>query len=137
MSKSLLIIGATGHMGGSLINAVVSNANNPFTILAVSRNPESPSAEKLKKLSPSIKFVKGDLANSNAIFDNAKKVIPQIWGAFYVQNPLTKGSSPDLEQKEGKEFIDACIRNGVQHFVYGSADRHGDDADTKTTNVPR
>lgn len=139
MSKSLLVIGATGHMGGSLIKAAVSNANNPFTILAVTRNSESPSAEKLKKLSSSVKLVRGDLANSNAIFDNAKRVsesTPPVWGAFYVQNPLAKGSSPDLEQKEGKAFIDACIQNGVQHFVYGSADRHGDDANTKTTNIP-
>lgn len=125
--------------GRSLIKAAISQADDPFTILAVTRNPDSPSAQNLKKLSPNIKLVKGDLANANTIFDNAKKAsdsTPQVWGAFYVQNPLAKGSSPDLEQKEGKAFIDACIKTGLEHFVYGSADRHGDDADTKTTNIP-
>lgn len=125
-------------MGGAVIKAAISKPRNPFDILAVTRNPDSPSAQSLKKLSSNIKLIKGDLANPSSIFENARKerkATPPVWGAFYVQNPLAKGSSPDLEQKEGKAFIDACISNGVQHFVYGSADRHGDDADTKTTNI--
>jgi uncharacterized protein YbjT (DUF2867 family) len=139
MSKTLLIIGATGHMGGSVIRAILSKPQSPFTALAVTRTPDSPAAAGLQQKSPKIKVIKGDLDNPNSIFDAARKeseTSPPIWGAFYVQNPLGKGSSAALEQQQGKAFIDACIKNGVCHFVYGSADRHGDDADTKSTNIP-
>lgn len=82
---SILITGATGKQGGSLIRSLVSR-NAPFEILAVTRNPTSTSAQKLKNLSSSIKLVEGDLDQPAAMFQKAQSLSSApIWGVYSVQ----------------------------------------------------
>lgn len=65
-------------------------ARADFNILAVTRNPGSPAAQKLKDLSPNISLVPGDLSDAPAIFINSKKAtIGPIWVAYYVQRTIT------------------------------------------------
>jgi uncharacterized protein YbjT (DUF2867 family) len=82
---SILVTGATGKQGGALIQNLIQK-NAPFQILAVTRNTESPSAQKLVKLSKNITLVQGDLDNPSEIFKNAQSQTSQpIWGVFSVQ----------------------------------------------------
>jgi uncharacterized protein YbjT (DUF2867 family) len=85
MSRALLITGATGKQGGSVIKALLArNAN--FKILAVTRDVASPSAKRLAAASPNITLVQGNLDNTEDIFQNAKKAAQEpIWGVFSVQ----------------------------------------------------
>jgi uncharacterized protein YbjT (DUF2867 family) len=69
-SRALLITGATGKQGGSVINALLK-ADAPFEILAVTRNAQSASAQKLLQKSPKIKLVTGDFSAINDIFRKA------------------------------------------------------------------
>lgn len=85
MSKTLLITGATGKQGGSVIAALLK-AKADFEILAVTRDASSGGAQKLLAKSSNIKIVEGNLDNVEKIFDNARKVTSQpIWGVFSVQ----------------------------------------------------
>ena len=60
MSKTILVTGATGKQGGSVIENL---ANNPeFTLLAVTRNTAGGSAQKLTSKGSNIKLVQGELA---------------------------------------------------------------------------
>lgn len=82
---ALLITGATGKQGGSVIRNLVAR-NAPFEILAVTRNSQSQSAQRLTQLSSNIKLVEGDLNNPAGIFRNARQVATNpIWGVFSVQ----------------------------------------------------
>lgn len=82
---AVLITGATGKQGGSLIRSLVSR-NAPFEILAVTRNPTSASAQKLKSLSSSIRLVEGDLDQPAAIFQKAQSLSSSpIWGVYSMQ----------------------------------------------------
>jgi nucleoside-diphosphate-sugar epimerase len=84
-SRALLITGATGKQGGAVINALVK-ANVPFDILALTRNAQSASAQRLLQKSPKIKLVTGDFSNINEIFQQAKSASSApIWGVFSVQ----------------------------------------------------
>lgn len=85
MSRALLITGATGKQGGSVIRALLA-ANADFDILAVTRDSSSPSAKKLVEKSPRISLVQGNLNDAEGIFDTAKAAskVP-IWGVFSVQ----------------------------------------------------
>jgi uncharacterized protein YbjT (DUF2867 family) len=84
-SRALLITGATGKQGGSVINALLK-ADAPFEILAVTRNAQSASAQKLLQKSPKIKLVTGDFSAINDIFRKAKEASSApIWGVFSVQ----------------------------------------------------
>lgn len=83
--SALLITGATGKQGGSLIRSLVSR-NASFEVLAVTRDPTSASAQKLKSLSSNIRLIQGDLDNPAEIFRNAQKsTTTPIWGVYSVQ----------------------------------------------------
>lgn len=87
--KAILVTGATGKQGGGTINALLDGGalNNNYTLLALTRNPESGSAKKLQ--SKGVKLVQGDLSDIPGVFANAKKVLgggdAKIWGVFSVQ----------------------------------------------------
>lgn len=85
MSKPILVTGATGKQGGAVIDALLASPfSKDFTILGVTRNAESVSAKKL--IERSVKIVKGDLNDVEAIFKEAAKIISTpIWGVFSVQ----------------------------------------------------
>jgi len=147
-SRAILITGATGKQGGSVVNALLK-ANAPFEILALTRNAKSESAQKLLQKSPKIKLVTGDFGNIDDIFLQAKAATnTPIWGVFSVQvsnvaTPLqtTKlTTTPKVplgnnEEAYGKALIDAALKNDVSHFVYTSVER-GPDSDNTPTNVP-
>ncbi|KAI8658038.1 NmrA domain-containing protein [Fusarium keratoplasticum] len=136
MSRALLITGATGKQGGSVIRALLA-ANADFDILAVTRDSSSPSARKLVEKSPRISLVQGNLNDAEGIFDTAKAAskVP-IWGVFSVQTPAMNKTGPIIEERQGKALVDAAINHGVQHFVYSSVDRSGAKSFENATNIP-
>ena len=85
MAKALLITGATGKQGGSVIDAILK-ANTDFEILALTRNAQSASAQKLQAKSPKVKLITGDLDAIDDVFQKAKQATKlPIWGVFSVQ----------------------------------------------------
>lgn len=130
MPRSILVTGATGQQGGAVVDNLLEPASD-FSILAVTRDPESASAKRLAAKSPTIKLVKGNLDNVPALFESAKAASPEgIWGVFSVQVPgkldaANVANSP--EAKQGIDLIDAAKSAGVKHFVQTSVDRGGDE----------
>jgi uncharacterized protein YbjT (DUF2867 family) len=133
-TKNLLITGATGKQGGAVIDALMADKQHAsqFTIYGLTRNVESASAKKLVTKYPSVKLVAGDMNDCPAIFSTLNE---PIWGVFSVQLPLGKGASPETEEKQGKDLVDAAIANGVSHFVQTTVDRHGEHSSENPTNV--
>jgi NAD(P)-dependent dehydrogenase (short-subunit alcohol dehydrogenase family) len=85
MTKALLITGATGKQGSSVINALLK-VNADFEILALTRNAQSASAQKLQAKSQKIKVIAGNLDNLDDVFEKAKQATQlPIWGVFSVQ----------------------------------------------------
>ncbi|KAF2733024.1 NmrA family protein-like protein [Polyplosphaeria fusca] len=131
-TKPILITGATGNQGGAVLSHLASHPSSPqFTLLAVTRNPTSPSALALQKKHPTIHLVRGDLNAIPALFSTAKSLLttsslpPKIWGVYSVQISQGPGASPATEVAQGTALIDESIKEGVQHFVYSSVDRGG------------
>ncbi|KAK5627567.1 hypothetical protein RRF57_003282 [Xylaria bambusicola] len=128
MSKAILVTGATGKQGGAVVEALLSQKLENFTILAVTRNISQPSAQKLRSRSRSIKLVQGDLDDIPALFKEALRVAEQpLWGVYSVQASMGKGVTPEREINQGRALIDESIKAGVKHFVYSSVERGGDD----------
>ncbi|MCJ1390208.1 hypothetical protein MMC18_003066 [Xylographa bjoerkii] len=129
MSKPILITGATGKQGGSVLRALLAHPSySPTThpIYAVTRNPASASSTRLAALSPAIKLIAGDMNNTPAIFASLPS---PPWGVFSVQLP------GKTEVPQGTALVDAAVQAGAQKFVYTSVDRHGDASDNDPTNV--
>lgn len=88
MSRAVLITGATGKQGGSVVNALLKQGTD-YEILAVTRDPQSASAQRLAARSPKIKLVAGNLDDAGEIFNKAREVSEApIWGVFSVQVSL-------------------------------------------------
>lgn len=138
MSKGLLITGATGKQGGATIDALVSSPSNTsdYTILAVTRNPTSTSAQQLTSKLPNIKIVKGDLNDVPGLFNAAKAIHPNVWGVFSVQVPMGQGQTTQTEEAQGKALVDEALKNGVKQFVYSSVERGGTDSYDNPTPIP-
>jgi len=135
MSNTILITGATGKQGGATVDALLAAAgSSDLTIFALTRNPESPAAEKLTRKSDKIRLLKGDQNDCHAIFETSPQPIKSV---FCVTTPnmglVNRGAS---EEERGTALIDASIKHGVEHFVFTSVDRHGKDSDNDPTNIP-
>lgn len=130
--KAVLITGATGKQGRATIEALLSSPESSnFTILALTRKIDSPSATSLARKSANIKLVEGNMDNSTAIFEAASKATPHpIWGVFAVTTPLGGG-----EERQGINLVDAALASGVRRFVFTSVER-GVESSSTPTNVP-
>ncbi|KAJ3045119.1 hypothetical protein HDV00_011845 [Rhizophlyctis rosea] len=129
MSRVLLIVGATNKQGQSAIDALSTPTD--FTLLAATRDPSSPSAQRLLSKYPSLKLVRGDLTDSTSLFESAKAAVSNtlIWGVLMLAG--------NVQEPLGKALVTASIEAGVKHFVYSSIDRGGIDHSGQTpTNVP-
>ncbi|KAI0138933.1 NAD(P)-binding protein [Hypoxylon sp. NC0597] len=136
MSRAVLITGATGKQGGAVVNALLK-ANADFEILALTRDSQSASAQRLVQKSPKIKLVTGNLNAVDSIFAKAKEVTKTpIWGVFSVQTAMGGGANVRSEEAQGKALVDASLKNGVKHLVYSSVDRGGAKSDENPTDIP-
>ncbi|KAI0976326.1 hypothetical protein F4678DRAFT_456652 [Xylaria arbuscula] len=129
MAKPILVTGATGKQGGAVIDALLAESAEAYTILAVTRDITSTAAKKLSSKSQSIKLVQGDLDEVPDLFKQAQSVAgAPIWGVYSVQVSMGKGVTSEGEIRQGKALIHEAIKAGVKHFVYSSVERGGDDA---------
>ncbi|KAI0554329.1 hypothetical protein F4679DRAFT_570692 [Xylaria curta] len=138
MTKVILVTGATGKQGSAVINALLAQKTEAFTILAVTRDVSSSAAKRLGVLYPSIKLIQGDLDEVPSLFQEAQTVAGEpIWGVYSVQVSEGKGVTPEGEVRQGTALINESIKAGVKHFVYSSVERGGDKASwSNPTPVP-
>jgi hypothetical protein len=96
MSKAILVTGATGRQGGGLIKTLLASPDaSTLKIIALSRSPQSPTANKLKE--KGVVVIEGDLNNVPAIFENLEITKQPLWGIFSVQVCACKDISEDNE----------------------------------------
>jgi uncharacterized protein YbjT (DUF2867 family) len=115
-SRTVLVTGATGKQGGSLINEL---KGKDFTLRAMTRKPESETARKLAV--HGVDVVAGDLDDEASL----RRALDGAWGVFAVQNTWEAGV--EREEEQGKRLARLAREAGVQHYVYasvGSAHRH-------------
>lgn len=138
--KPIIVLGASGNQGGAVIRSILaSNEKDNYTILAVTRDPDSPNAKALIPKSPNVKVIQGNLDNCAALFGNALQATNNtpIHAVFSVQQAVQDGATPANEERRGKDLINISCANDVKVFVYSSCDRGGDViSETKPTYVP-
>ena len=137
--KPILVLGATGKQGRKVVDTILaSDSKADFTILALTRNPDSASAKALAAKSTIIKLVKGNLDDTPNVFKAALEASAgaPIWGVFSVQQAVQDGATQEKETRQGKGMVDQAVAHNVKVFVYASVARGGDESEPTPTNVP-
>jgi len=106
---SVLVIGATGHQGGSVVKALLPKGHS---IRTITRNPDSPAAKKLAE--QGVEVLKGDFSDA----DSLVKAATGMDTVYAMTTPFETGT--DAEIKQGIAIADAAKKAGVGHFIFGS-----------------
>lgn len=110
-NKTILVIGATGNQGGSVINAL-EKTNFSIRALVRKNDPQSEKIQTLRKRN--VEIVEGDLDD----FSSLVRAMKGAYGVFSVLNFQNGGV--EKEEERGKRVADAAKEAGIQHFIYSS-----------------
>jgi len=129
MSNKLVVVcGATGGQGGSVINALL--ADGQYAIRGLTRDVTSASAQALT--AKGVEMVSGDPANKDAV----AKAFAGAYAVFGVTNPsFVPGPGVVNEYDQGKNLVDACKANNVPLFVWSSLPSVSETSNGKYTGV--
>lgn len=137
-TKTILVLGATGKQGASLVAALrPADADadaQEFQLLALTRSPTSPAARRLAS-QPHVKVVEANLdapASLRKVFDDAGGR-GSIWGVFVVLAFPGLGANADGEERQGILVADLALEYGVSAFIFSSVERGGESYDDKLT----
>ena len=117
MTKILVVFGATGQQGGSVVDYVLGDPDlsAKYQIRAVTRDLSKPAAQALSL--KGIEIIQADA-------DNPQSLKPAMHGAsaaFIMTTPTFTGEQ--LENSEitrGKEIADAAVAAGLEYIIFSS-----------------
>ena len=109
MGKTILVIGATGHQGGAVVEALL---RTDFSVRAMVRDMRSDNAQSLKKRR--VEIVLADLDD----FDSLIHSMDGAYGTFSMLNFMDAGVQK--EEDRGKRVADAAKETAMHHFIYSS-----------------
>jgi len=109
MSKLLVVFGATGNQGGSVITQVINDAelSKQFKIRALTRDTTKPAAQDLSD--KGIEVVSVDLTNHSSI----QKAVTGAHTVFSVTTSRYDATAYETEYSEGKAIADAAAVVGA------------------------
>ena len=114
--KIIAVIGATGAQGGGLVRAILNDKEaSPFSIRALTRNPNKETAEVLRQAGADV--VAFDMDNSDPI--EMSKALENVYGLFVVTN-YWEHFDQERESKQAKAVIRAGEIAGVKHYVWST-----------------
>jgi uncharacterized protein YbjT (DUF2867 family) len=111
--KVIAVIGATGHQGGGLVRAIMSDKSGGFTARAITRNATSDKAKQLSRLGAEV--VAADLDDVESL----KRVFSGAYGAFCVTN-FWEHLSPEKELAQATHLAEAAKQANVHHAIWST-----------------
>jgi uncharacterized protein YbjT (DUF2867 family) len=111
--KIIAVVGATGAQGGGLARAILSDADSPFAVRALTRNASSEKAQALAALGAEV--VEADLDDG----DSLKRAFAGAYGAFCVTN-FWEHFSPEKELAQARAMAEAASASDVQHVIWST-----------------
>ncbi|KAF9973598.1 hypothetical protein BGZ73_003151 [Actinomortierella ambigua] len=116
-SKLLVVFGATGNQGRSLIQYTVQDPilSKEFRIRAVTRDPSKQEAQELSKLT-NVEVVEGDLEDEHSV----KRALQSAHTVFLATASVYDGHVEEHELTQGKTVANAAVAAGVSFIIYSS-----------------
>ncbi|MGD8362020.1 MAG: NmrA/HSCARG family protein [Gemmatimonadota bacterium] len=109
----IAVVGATGAQGGGLARAILEDTGGPFTVRAITRNPESEKARALAERGAEL--VQADLDDRASL----QKAFAGAHGAYCVTN-YWELFSPEREKAQARNLAEAAKAAGVEHVIWST-----------------
>ena len=116
MSKLLVVFGATGQQGGSVLNHILKTPvlSQQFKLRAITRDINKPAAQALQ--AKGIEVMSGDI-------DNKASLTPVLAGAhsvFATTVSIYQENGKAREIAQGKAIADAAVVAGAEYLIWSS-----------------
>lgn len=144
----LVVLGATGTQGGSVVSYFLSLASSPYAIRGVTRDPSSPKAVALTSLGVEMVAADFDIPSSlEAAFKGASVIfsVTDYWLSFVNPSLREKAAasgqnigilSREHEKQQNKNIIDAASKvNTLERFIFSSMANASELSGGKYTHV--
>ncbi|KAL2870718.1 NmrA/HSCARG family protein [Aspergillus lucknowensis] len=119
MSSKLVVFGATGQQGSSIITTVLTHPtlSKRYSVRGITRNVAHPKALSLAARAKSIELVEADLDDPStlpAALKNAHTVI-------LITETIYAADLKEREARQGKAVADAAVAAGAEFFIFSTA----------------
>lgn len=117
MSKLLVVIGATGQQGGSVVDTVLNDAelSKQYKVRGITRDPTNAISQNLRQRG--VEVIKGDVNDETSLQDVMR-------GAHTVYAMTGSKSTHDLTKEQeiiqGKTMADAAVAQGAKYFIWST-----------------
>ncbi|KAF9914803.1 hypothetical protein FBU30_002367 [Linnemannia zychae] len=116
MSKLLVVFGATGQQGGSVINSVVNDPelSKIYRVRAITRDPSAANAQAL--LQKGAEVVRGDADDHESL----KQALHGAHTVFIVTITVYDALLKPRELAQGKAIADTAVAAGAQYLIFST-----------------
>jgi len=116
MSKVLVVFGATGQQGGSVVNCVINDPelSKQYKVRGVTRDPSKLAAQSLQQRG--VEVVKGDADDKESL----KQVMQGSHTVFAITTTVYDDQTKPREIAQGKALVDAAVAAGVEYFIFST-----------------
>ena len=111
--KIIAVVGATGNQGGGLVRAILKDAAGPFSVRAVTRDPDSEGAKALADSGAEV--VPGDVGKPESM----RKAFDGAYGAFCVTF-WSPGIPPEKETEAAHNMAEAAKAAELKHVIWST-----------------
>lgn len=115
MSKLLVVFGATGQQGGSIVRYVLQDPvlSQMYKIRIITRNVNT---EAAKQFGEKVEVVQGDVEDVASL----KSALAGAHTVFEMTNPSFAPDGFDTEYRHGKTIADAAVEAGVKYIIFST-----------------
>ena len=130
MAKVLVVFGATGIQGGSVVNHVLKDPelSQNYEIRAVTRDASS---EKAKQLKEKVSVVEGDVHDPASL----EKALAGAHTVFAMTTPSFGPDAVEVEYNNAKAIADMAVRKGAAYIIFSTLPSVKDISHGKYTHV--
>ena len=116
MAKLLVIFGATGQQGGSVVSHVLDDTelSKQYSVRTITRDPSSSKAEALKK--KGVDVIKADLTDESSL----PVAMKGAHTVFALSAPTFGSDAKIREATQGKAMADVAVAERVQYIIFST-----------------
>ena len=130
MSLVLVVFGATGQQGGSVIDHVLqdSHLSKQIKIRAITRDVSKPASKALQE--KGVEVVAADNDDSASL----KSAMKDAYAAFLNIASVREAEGREIEFRQGRLIADTAVAVGLQYLIYSSSTNCAKNTDGKLTH---